>query len=58
MEIEFRTRAEIAADEAGLTTTAADEYKGDGKIYNLQGIRVDNPTQGIYIQNGKKFVVK
>lgn len=28
-------------------------------IYNLQGVRVSNPTKaGIYIQNGKKFVVK
>lgn len=31
----------------------------DGKIYNLQGIQVKDATQrGIYIKNGKKFVVK
>lgn len=31
----------------------------DGRIYNLQGIPVSNPTApGIYIQNGKKFVVR
>ncbi|MBP5507308.1 MAG: hypothetical protein J6Y23_05620 [Prevotella sp.] len=31
----------------------------NGKIYNLQGVEVKNPTQrGIYIINGKKFVVK
>lgn len=27
-------------------------------IYNLQGQRVEHPTQGIYIKNGKKFIVK
>jgi len=31
----------------------------NGKIYNLQGIVVQNPTQkGIYIKDGKKFIVK
>ena len=31
---------------------------GDGTIYNLQGQKVDNPTRGIYIINGKKVVIK
>lgn len=31
----------------------------DGQFYNLKGQKVDNPTQkGVYIQNGKKVVVK
>lgn len=30
----------------------------DGVIYNLQGIRVDKATKGVYIINGKKVVVK
>lgn len=30
----------------------------EGAIYNLQGVRVSNPTKGLYIQNGKKFIVK
>ena len=32
----------------------------DGKIYNLAGVQVDenNLAKGIYIKNGKKFVVK
>lgn len=29
-----------------------------GAVYNLQGIRVSNPTKGLYIQNGKKTVMK
>lgn len=27
-------------------------------VYNLQGQRVDNPTKGLYVKNGKKFVIK
>ena len=30
----------------------------DGIIYNLAGQRVQNPTKGIYIINGKKVVIK
>ncbi|MBF1514373.1 MAG: M6 family metalloprotease domain-containing protein [Prevotella pallens] len=39
-------------------TEATDENKGDGYYYDLQGRRVQNPTRGIYIHNGKKIVVK
>lgn len=36
------------------------EAVGDGAIYNLQGVRMngDNLPRGIYVKNGKKFVVK
>lgn len=35
------------------------ERIGDNRIYNLQGIEVTNPTTpGIYIRNGKKFIVR
>ena len=30
----------------------------DGYIYNLAGQRVENPVKGIFIKNGKKFIVK
>ena len=30
----------------------------DGEYYNLNGLRVDTPSKGIYIKNGKKVVVK
>ena len=30
----------------------------DGVYYNLNGVRVDNPTKGVYVVNGKKVVVK
>lgn len=36
------------------------EMASDGAIYNLQGVRMngDNLPKGIYVKNGKKFVVK
>ena len=40
----------------GIKDVKANELQGT--IYNLAGQRVDNVTKGIYIQNGKKFVVK
>lgn len=30
----------------------------DNAIYNLQGVRVAKPQKGIYVKNGKKYVVK
>lgn len=38
----------------GVKTAAAN----NGKIYNLAGQEVKNAQKGLYIQNGKKFVVK
>ena len=43
-------------------TTGVEEVKGEnGKVegvYDLQGRKVENPSKGIYIVNGKKFLVK
>lgn len=30
----------------------------DAPVYNLSGMRVKNPTRGIYVKNGKKYIVK
>ena len=30
----------------------------DGIYYNLSGVRVDRPTKGVYIMNGKKVIIK
>lgn len=35
-----------------------EEKRNDGKIYDLNGRRVYNPTEGIYIKKGKKIFVK
>ena len=37
---------------------AVETEQNAGVLYNLNGIRVDNPTKGVYIQNGRKVVVK
>lgn len=34
------------------------EMKNDNAIYDLQGRRVEHPTKGIYIVNGKKVVIR
>ena len=41
----------IDAIEAGAADKAA-------TWYDLSGRRVDNPTKGVYIVNGKKVIVK
>lgn len=37
---------------------AVENAKENGAVYNLAGQRVAQPTRGLYIVNGKKFVVK
>lgn len=37
---------------------ASDVRKDSNDYYNLNGQRVENPQQGIYIKNGKKIVIK
>lgn len=34
------------------------EVNNDAPVYDLQGRRVNNPTKGIYVVNGKKMVIK
>ncbi len=35
-----------------------DQRTTDGAVYDLQGRRVDTPSHGIYIRNGRKIVVR
>jgi len=54
----------VVLDNIRMTSTSSigqlsiDAPATDGPIYNLQGQRVVNPAPGIYIQNGKKVVVR
>ena len=52
----------IEFDEEGNTTGVADINRetltNNGSFYNLNGQRVAQPTKGLYIVNGRKFVVK
>jgi hypothetical protein len=51
-------------EEQGTETTALDGVKsvetmGDNAIYTLSGVKVSKPEKGgIYVKNGKKFIVK
>lgn len=50
--------AEIAVEPnpaSSITEINADN--NDSAIYNLQGVRVSNPTKGIFIKNGKKVIL-
>ena len=43
----------------GIETIESSKYSTeDGVYYDLQGRRVENPTRGVYIVNGKKVVIK
>ena len=42
---------------SGISNAIIDK-NSDNAIFNLSGQRVANPTKGIYIQNGKKIVIK
>ena len=48
----------IVPEATGVNNITVDEAKAEGKIYNLSGMEVKTPAKGVYIQNGKKFVVK
>ena len=46
-----------------LTTDAGtgfmhEAFHKDNVYYNLQGVRVAQPTKGLYIVNGKKVMIK
>ena len=48
-------------DAVSVSSVTAKVAEPDGAVYNLQGIRMADTTnlpKGIYIKNGKKFIVK
>ena len=49
----------IPGGSAGIHSVDSEKVTvGSSKVYNLAGQRVANPTKGIYIQNGKKYVAR
>lgn len=54
-----KLRISVEGDDAtAITAIEATEAVNNGVIYNLSGQRVVKPLKGIYIQNGKKILVK
>lgn len=47
-----------SASSTAIESINAEQVENDDAYYNLQGIKVLNPTRGIYIHNGKKVLVK
>lgn len=50
--------ARIAEQSSAVETIIGSDIESDDVIYDLRGIRVINPANGIYIINGKKVMVK
>ena len=49
----------LITDATSTAVNAINAANADGKWYNLQGVRVAEPTRpGLYIHNGKKIIVK
>lgn len=46
------------ASTSGISRNVTIEALDSSDYYNLQGIRVNNPSHGIYIKNGKKIILK
>ena len=48
----------IIEDEATAIKAIEAAEAENGAIYNLQGVRVNAAKKGLYIKNGKKFIIK
>ena len=48
----------VLKTNTGISATVFNAGYQDAAIYNLSGQRVSNPQKGIYIQNGKKIIMK
>ncbi len=56
--IYFATKEYAESISTSITEAKAVEGDANAPIYNLAGQRVSKAEKGIYIQNGKKFIVK
>ncbi len=45
-------------ETTGISGVAAQKASSNGVYYNLAGQKVQNPTKGLYIVNGKKVIIK
>lgn len=48
----------LGDDTDAISTINAKNTANDQAVYTLQGVRVANPTKGIYVRGGKKIVIK
>lgn len=57
-EAEARIMISFNDETTGVKTIDNDQLPIHNTIYDLQGRRIENPTKGLYIRNGRKEVVK
>lgn len=48
----------VEGEATAIKGFQADAQDANAPIYNLQGVRVNKAQKGVYIQNGKKFIMK
>lgn len=48
----------IDGETTGINTVQGSGLKVNGEVYDLQGRRIQKPTKGLYIVDGKKVLVK
>jgi len=48
----------LSFDDDATAIQNVEAEKNNGVLYNLNGVRVDNAVKGVYIQNGRKVVIK
>ena len=58
LEVIFVDDENVDANTTGIETVKNEVELNSDAIYNLQGVRVSGAQKGIFIKNGKKFVVK
>lgn len=45
-------------ETTGISTVNSEEVKAKSEVYNLLGRKVSQPGPGLYIQNGRKIIIK
>ena len=48
----------LSFDDDATAIQSVEAEQNNGVLYNLNGVRVDNAVKGVYIQNGRKVVIK
>ena len=57
-ENNISTTLSITSGTTGIRSLSTNpSFKGEGNYYSLNGAKVQNPSKGIYIQNGKKVIL-
>lgn len=46
----------VFSETSGINTVQNSEFRVNGSVYDLQGRRVDMPSKGIYLMNGKLII--